>query len=293
MRVLLIGSNSYVGRRVADYFEEKLDFIGSYHNKPNPKLKKQVQLDMNNLDGMAKALAEIRPDLVIVPAGISDTNARKEDAFTINAKGTSNIIEAAKKTGIEGKIIYFSTDCVFDGVKGWYSESDKPNPITDYGRSKVAAEGFVREHPDHIIMRLPLILGPTESDDNHENFLTKFIKSGNGMKVFKDVYRTMTYVKDIPRIIERIVEKDFTGTINVSSGHLLSYRDMAQTMNQNLYPQRIYETVKCDDPLIPKKLGLKNNLLLKEIGYEPLGFDQTVRETFKEMNIRMEWEALR
>jgi dTDP-4-dehydrorhamnose reductase len=296
MRALLIGANSYAGRRVADYFEEKMDLTGSYHNNPNPKLKKQIRLDMGDLDEVSRTLAEIRPDVMVIPAGISSTKAKKEDAFSVNAKGTSNIIEAAKKACPDSKIIYFSTDSVFDGVRGWYSESDRPNPINDYGRSKLAAEGFVREHPNHVIMRLPLILGPSGPDDNHGNFITRFISAddtGDKMKVFSDAYRTMIYVNDIPRIIEKIVEKDFIGTINVSSGPFLSYQDMARNINQYIRPKKAFDLVKCDDPSIPKKLGLKNDNLIREIGYEPLNFDQIVRKTFKEMNIRIEWSVLR
>ena len=292
MRALLIGTNSYAGRRVADYFENKMELIGSYHNNPNQKIKNQLQLDMTDLDGMAKAFADLKPELVIIPAGISSTAALGKDVFGVNAKGASNIIEAAKKTGLEGKIIYFSSDGIFDGVKGWYSESNKPNPINDYGKSKLAAEGFIREHPNHIIMRLPLILGPSEQDDNHDNFITRFARSDERMRVFSDVYRTRIYVKDIPKIIEKLVEKDFVGTINVSSGSLLSYQDMARAMNQNLYPRRMFNVVKCDNPLMPKKLGLNNDLLLEETGYEPMMFDQIVMETFKEMDINMKWEAL-
>lgn len=134
-KIGVTGSRGRIGSRLAAFGAVPLDF------------------DVTDRDAVRRGLDDLKPDLVIHAASISSIARCEEDlelAVQVNLRGTNNVCEFAG----DGKVILLSTEQVFDGVKGNYSEEDEPNPINDYGRSKFAAEGVVRQLYGGKVIRL-------------------------------------------------------------------------------------------------------------------------------------------
>lgn len=112
-----------------------------------------LDFDVTDREAVARELDSIKPDLVIHAASISSIARCEENldkAIAVNAWGTNIVCQYAG----DGKVLFLSTEQVFDGVKGCYAEEDEPNPINDYGRTKFGAEGVVRQLYGGKVVRL-------------------------------------------------------------------------------------------------------------------------------------------
>ncbi|MEA3254649.1 MAG: sugar nucleotide-binding protein [Candidatus Altiarchaeota archaeon] len=96
-----------------------------------------TRLDIRNREGVGKLVKEISPDVIIHTAALTNVDyceTHKKEAWDVNVRGTRNIAEASRL--VNSKMVYISTDYVFDGEQGTYLEYDRPNPINYYGETK-------------------------------------------------------------------------------------------------------------------------------------------------------------
>jgi dTDP-4-dehydrorhamnose reductase len=109
-----------------------------------------TRLDVRDAEATAALVARLRPAAVIHTAYVQ----AGPEAWATNVEGSRNVATAAARAGL--RLVHVSTDVVFDGLKGSpYDEGDQPNPVTDYGRSKLEAERFVLDaHPDELACRI-------------------------------------------------------------------------------------------------------------------------------------------
>jgi dTDP-4-dehydrorhamnose reductase len=280
--VLLIGANSFVAKRVADYFKDKYALIGAYHNKKNPALAQQLQLDITKKQEVQQVLRKAKPEVVIITAAVSSISEAEDKTLEVNVNGTSNIVNAVNEQSLDSKIIFFSSDQIFDGKKGFYKETDTPNPINAYGKSKVEAEKIVMSYKNHLILRCSLICG-VQMAGERKNFITNLINGESNMVVFKNVYRTPVYVNDIPEIMHVLLQKDATGTYNIGGDQYLNYMEMAVRIEKIFNIRREYDIVNCEIPGIPKKLGVDNSLVKSMTSFAFTGFDDMLLKIKEQM----------
>ncbi len=273
-KIMFIGCNSYVGKQIIPEFSEAFELIGTYHKKKNDYLRVQVQLDATDRSAVESVIQKYVPDIIVILSAVSSTSDKR--AGGINVRIVSNIFDAVSNSGIRPKIIMFSSDQVFSGRCGPYTESDKPDPINVYGESKLRGEQILSGYDDHIILRFSLILG-RKLEGDHENFITRFISSDD-MDVFTDVYRTPVFIGDIPGVIKELIQRDYRGIMNVSGDSYLSYAEMAKMITDCLCIQKNYSEVTCEGANIPKRLGLKNQKLKDLTGQELTGFIEIIKE---------------
>ena len=118
-------------------------------------------VDLDNQGAVATALEEANPDLVIHAAAVSSAEAVHRDpsrGWAVNVAGTQHLAEWAARH--DRRIVYTSTDLVFDGSKSWYREDDPAVPILEYGRTKKAPEPCVLAVPRGLVARISLLYGP-------------------------------------------------------------------------------------------------------------------------------------
>lgn len=276
-RILVIGSASFVGKSLVECLKKDNEVIGTYNNKKNMSLDAQERLDITKKEEVLKCIKKIKPDVIIILAALSKTNALKGKIRKVNAIGVLNVKSAAEKLGLNPKIVLFSTDQIFDGKKGPYLETDVPNPINEYGKSKLEAEAIIKKYPNHLILRFSLILG-NKGHNEHDDFISTFIKTKDRLKVFKDVCRTPIYVKDIGKVISELIKIDYKGVLNVSGDDFISYLKMAKSIEKAFNLKKGYDVVECSDNCIPKRLGLKNNLLKSLIEFNATGFQEMLQK---------------
>ncbi len=192
---------------------------------------KYYGLDLLNRERLAQLFIEINPDAVIHTAALADIDfcENKQDiAEKINVGITKSLTGLCSKTG--AKMILLSTDTVFDGKKGMYTEEDSPNPINFYAETKVKAEDSVRTLENSVVTRLSLVMGlPVMGSGN--SFLAKTIKKlklGEEVKFPANEIRTPVDVITLGKSLVELAGNDFRGTMHLAGSTRINRFDMAQ-----------------------------------------------------------------
>ncbi len=170
-------------------------------------------------DGLAltRALEQADPDLVIHAAAISSVEQVRtnlEQAWAVNVEGTRRI--AAWCGDRDRRLIFTSTDLVFDGVRGWYREHDATNPAIAYGRTKAAAEPLVLQVPGCLVARISLLFGASQC--GRSTFFDRAIaglRAGEPQVFFEDEFRTPLDYATAARILIRLGQHQADGLMHV------------------------------------------------------------------------------
>lgn len=190
----------------------------------------RAQLDLTDFAAVRRAFAEQRPRLVIHCAAMSKPPACQENpglARLANVDATRNLAELAA----EIPFVFFSTDLVFDGLKGNYIETDAVNPVTVYAETKVAAEEIVRRHPRHTILRAALNAGksPTGSYAFNEQMRLAW-QAGRALDLFTDEFRCPIPAGVTAQAVWELVVKNQTGTFHLGGAEKLSRCEIGQLL---------------------------------------------------------------
>jgi len=158
-RLLVTGASGLLGSKIAKIAREDYEVIPLYGSKPLNS--NALKLDITEREQVFSLFKKVKLDTVIHTA--SETNVdkceiQKDHALRVNVEGTRNVASACSKLG--AKLIYISTDYVFDGEKGNYTEQDKPNPINYYGVTKLEGEKQVTQNcQKYFILRASVLYG--------------------------------------------------------------------------------------------------------------------------------------
>lgn len=222
-------------------------------------------------------------DVVVLTAAISNVDLCERNekmAFLVNADGPANVANACVQYGV--KLVYISTDFVFDGLNGSYTEDAVPNPINVYGKSKLAGEQVVsRTSSDVLICRTSVLYGNREPFQ-HENFAqwvkNQLIKK-NTITIARDQYNSPTLVDDVAGIILKLVKEYKRGIWHTVGSQCVSRYD---------FSVKIARSFGFDDTLIrpivqlkqiaprPKNACLNIDKVKGEMGIVPLGVDEGI-----------------
>ena len=188
----------------------------------------RVDLDITNEDAVKKMIREYRPSVIFHCAAytaVDKAEEEQEKCYQVNVLGTKYLTEAAKEVG--AKIIYISTDYVFDGTKeGIYQTDDKVNPVNYYGKTKYLGENFVREYDNHIIVRISWVFGI-----NGKNFIRTMLnlaESHKELNVVCDQIGSPTYTKDLAGLLVNMFLSNVKGLYHVTNEGYCSWYEFAE-----------------------------------------------------------------
>lgn len=218
-KVLVTGSQGMLGWALAKELRHEYQFVGI-------DIK---DADITNESQIKEEIFNIHPDVVIHAAAYTAVdNCEKNKALShkVNAQGAENVATACKIC--QSKLIYISTDFVFDGKKNRpYTEKDKTNPLNNYGRTKLEGEQQVQK-----ILQNVLIIRTSWLYGSHgRNFVDSIInkaKSQSELKVVNDQIGSPTYTKDLASGISLLLKKDALGIVNVSNSGSCSWYEFAE-----------------------------------------------------------------
>ncbi len=186
------------------------------------------EMDITNREEVNKVVKEFAPDVVFHCAAWTavDKAEDMEDAcYNVNVVGTKNVVDASIEVG--ATTIYMSTDYVFDGTKeGLYTEEDKVNPKSVYGRTKFLGEEEVRRNPKHFITRISWVFGI-----NGHNFIRTMLKLSDNhseLNVVDDQIGSPTYTVDLAKSLVDMSNSDKYGTYNVTNSEYCSWAEFAE-----------------------------------------------------------------
>jgi len=188
------------------------------------------QLDLLDFAAVRSEFQRGKPQLVIHCAAISAAaESQKNPALArrVNIEITKLLAELAAKI----QFIHFSTDLIFDGRKGNYTESDAPNPLHVYGETKVAAEEIVLKNPRHLVVRTSLNYGESRAGNRSFNEqLRRSLQGGQGMTLFTDEFRNPIPAIETARAVWELAEKNCAGIYHVAGAEKLSRWQIGQLL---------------------------------------------------------------
>lgn len=210
--------------------------IGNYLVQTAPRFAPQLAVraltradfDLLDFAAVRQAFQRESPQLVIHCAAITVVaDAQKNPALArrVNVETTQLLAELAA----EIPFIFFSTDLVFDGRKGNYSETDAVNPLHFYGETKLAAERVVLANPRHLVVRTSINGGVSRSGTRsfNEQLRRSMQQAGPGMTLFADEFRCPLPAVETARAVWELVEKNCTGLYHVAGAEKLSRLQIA------------------------------------------------------------------
>jgi dTDP-4-dehydrorhamnose reductase len=224
MRTLIIGASGLVGGALRNEFPEA---IGTYHRNPIDDL---VPLDIADAAAVNTLFGRIAPALVLLPAAqpnVDRCETEPAESERINVTGTRHVAEAAARVG--ARLVFFSTDYVFDGLAGPYPPDAPTSPIQVYGRHKLAAETIVRETvPDHLIVRACGVYGYQPTGKNFVMALIRLASAGERMRVPNDQWGTPTLADNLAAAVRELALGGHRGIVHPVGPDYLTRIDFAR-----------------------------------------------------------------
>lgn len=293
MKILITGANGFLGYYLVEQLLQKnYSVIATGRGECRLPFFHHTKFEYHAMDftdpfSIHDVFEKITPDVVIHAGAMSkpdECELNQMQAYLVNVEGTVQLLINAAE--IKSFFVFVSTDFVFDGERGMYSEHDVPNPVSYYGRTKLEAEEAVKEYEyEWAIARTVLVYGKNHS--GHNNIL-KIVKEklekSEEYNVVDDQIRTPTYVEDLAKGIVAIIEKKATGIFHLSGKDVLTPYQMAI---------KTAELLRLDDSIIkrvtaasftqpakrPPKTGFIIDKARKDLGYEPLSFNEGLEKT--------------
>jgi len=227
--ILIIGGTGFLGGHLAlratRYYYNVLATYNTTEAKKIPGVK-WLKMDITNRDNVQTIINKFSPGVIIHTAAITNvgTCARcREKARLVNIGGTENVASTARKSGC--RLIFISTDFVFQGDKGSYSEKDNPHPLSLYGKTKLIAEASVMSLASNIcIARVSLLYGFSVNESTCFTDVIIFrLTNGKTVDLFVDEIRTPIYVKNLCKIlIEFANRRDLQGIYHLGGPERMS-----------------------------------------------------------------------
>lgn len=245
MSLLITGGSGLLGSKIAE-LATKLGYkVYSCYLTRTPAYGMPIRADVQDKASIAGAFGKAEPDAVVHTAALTDVDRCETDrnlAYSINVRGTENIAELCRRHG--SFLVYVSTDYVFDGGKGLYSEDDAPNPINYYGLTKLRGEEAIKGVlAEYCIVRPSVIYGSQRASGkvNFALWVIETLRSNKPINVVVDQWNSPTLNANLAEMILEIVERRLTGTYHLAGATRISRYEFARLI------ARVFEL---DDSLV-------------------------------------------
>lgn len=226
-RYLIIGASGQVGEHLYAFLKNNGEHvIGTYYQHAQPGL---YLLDVRNAKAVVELLQQVQPDVVYLPAALTNVDYCEtcpDLAYESNVVGVCNVVRATNN--MNAKLVYFSSDYVFDGVNGPYLEIDPAKPICEYGQQKLISEHYVALHAsDYLIVRTTVVYGWESQGKNFIFRLVERLQMGEKIKVPDDQIGSPTYAPNLAEAVVELTNIGAQGVFNLVGPKLASRYDFA------------------------------------------------------------------
>ena len=235
MKYLITGGTGQLGY---DIIKELINRNEKDYLAPSSK-----EMDITNQKQVENIILNYKPDIIFHCAAytaVDKAEEDKENCYNINVNGTKNIVSVAEK--INAKVVYISTDYVFDGTKeGIYEIEDKTNPINYYGYTKLMGEEEVKKLKDYLIVRISWVFGI-----NGKNFIKTMLNladTKDEISVVSDQIGSPTYTEDLSKLLLDMIKENKQGLYFATNEEYCSWYEFAKYIfeinNKNIKVNKI------------------------------------------------------
>lgn len=285
MKLLLTGASGFLGWNIAAQTRDKFEVHAVVHSHriliPGAEVHR---IDLTDFRELKYAFQKLKPDAVIHAAAASQPNycqQHRTESRRINVDAALNIAGLAADHG--ARLVFVSTDLVFDGKRSLYTEDDPVSPISVYAEQKVAAEAGIRDRsPDAAICRMPLMFG--EPGPVANSFVQPFLKSmraGERLNLFTDEYRTPVNARTASEGILLALESA-NGLLHLGGSERISRHDFGILLADvlEIRTARIEPCLQKDVPMAaprPSDVSL-DSTRAQSLGYHPISLHDQIAE---------------
>ncbi len=290
-KIIGLGLNGLVGSRITELLKDSYDFVS---------LSRSTGVDITDAESLTALKNYPDAKFVLQFSAKADVDACEKDkdmgeegeAWRINVSGTKNVAEICRELG--KKIVYISTDFVFDGEKekgDFYTERDTPNPINWYSKTKYEGEKRVEESgAPYIILRLAFpYRAEFEPKKDFVRAIIDTLKNGNQIKGVTDQIFCPTLIDDIALALDVLIKNDATGIYHAVGSEALTPFEAALKISEifDLDTGLIKETTRDEffRDRAPRPFNLQlRNARIDQLGVEMKGFSEGLMEIKSQIN---------
>lgn len=286
MRVLVTGAGGLLGGRLCELLSARHTVTAQIRVQPAPEGLPILSVDLADPGKVAEVVSRLRPEAVIHAAALADAEVCERDpvrAARDNEFASRTLARACAAN--RARLIAISSDLVFDGESSFSSEASPTNPSTEYGRSKVLAEGAVREEcPGSVVLRVGLICGRGHGlrRSGSEAILQR-LRRGERVTLYEDEWRTPVDPESVAQAIQAVLDRPATlGIYHIAGNERLTRAELGERvaalhgLDSSLI-QRAPQASHRGAPR-PRDVSLDTTRATRELGFDPRRLDEVLRE---------------
>ncbi len=286
IKVVVIGSNGLLGQTLVSKLYNNPEYSlyamasGKNRNSKTPDLS-YFEIDLADFKSVNIQLNLLEPDFIINALAMTNVDACETEKDVCDFVNVDFVEQLALLSyELAAHLIHISTDFIFDGVTGLYTEKDLPNPVNYYGFSKLKSEEKVQENlENHTILRTILVYGKVDNmkRSNIVLWVKESLEKGETIRIVDDQYRMPTYVGSLAEACVLTMEKKAKGVFHISGNELLSIYDIAlQIADFYNLPKALIQPIKSKDfnqkAKRPPKTGFVLEKAVDTLGFRSLSF---------------------
>jgi dTDP-4-dehydrorhamnose reductase len=241
-KLLLTGSSGFLGMHFYNLLHNQYNIEGIYHNTKNNVVVQNHQVNITDAIALNAVVAKTQPQIIMHTAAISSIALCQQNeahSYAVNVTASIQLASIAKQ--LAAQFVFCSTDLVFDGTKGNYTETDTPNPINIYAEQKYIAEQKIMEaYPNAIIARLPLMIGPNQ---NGTAGVVAEMQQCNAqhktIHLFTNEYRSPALVSDVVNGLHLLLQNNCSGIYHLGGSQTLNRLQIAAYVKKKYNLQNI------------------------------------------------------
>ena len=298
MKILITGSNGLLGQKLLHKLRQdsSVELIATSKGE-NRVSERNVytyfDLDITNNDAVAKFISIEKPQVVINTAAMTNVDLcedEKQACDTLNVDAVKYLADSCAK--IDAHLIQISTDFIFDGEDGPYTEEDEPNPLSYYGLSKLKSEEVLQAHNvKWTILRTIIVFGVGEklSNGNIVLWAKGALAKGDPLNIIDDQFRAPTLAEDLADACILAAKKKAFGVFNASGKDIMSIYEIVERIakhygntTENL--NRISTATLNQTAGRPPRTGFILDKSKKVLGYNPHSFEECLTIINKQLN---------
>jgi len=263
-KILVIGTG-FLGKYILR--ELNSSSIQAYGTSFNQLTQDKFKVDLRNIESIKKCILQLKPDTVINCAANVDLDfleKNEKQAIAINAIGAKNLALVANQNDI--RLIHISTDGVFDGKKGNYSEEDVPNPVNVYGKSKLMGEQLIQENSNNYVILRTNFYGHNEQGKQLLNWILTTLKQKKQLIGFDDILFTPLEISNLCMMIRDITTKNIHGILHLASDKTISkYQFAIEVANVFQLDKNLIKKGSVEDLKLIAKRPMNTSLSNKKV----------------------------
>jgi dTDP-4-dehydrorhamnose reductase len=266
-KLLITGVSGFLGSSLAYALKDRFDILGIYHAHAfSLSGIRTCPADLASPEDCQRIVKEFKPDICIHCAALADIDrceTNREEAYRANVEVARFLTDAL--LGARCKLVYISTDAVYGGDEGNYSEDITPKPLNYYATTKLLAESEAVRCPGALIVRTAFFgwnRGPGKL--SLTEWALKELSAGHKIRGFTDVITSSLYTMDFERLLTEALHKDLTGIFNFASADSMSKYELVRSLARQFgFDEGLVEPASIEQ--FPLKARRSRNLSLSSV----------------------------